>query len=157
MSLGINVSDLLGESLSNKAFFNKHSVLGETVTGTVVDAEVRQSRDYDDNKLEFWDDGSPRLQLVVNIQTELRDEPTEDGEEDDGMRSVYVKWWGIQRKALLTAVKKAGLSDLAEGDTFTASFVATEPNQDRKKSDTKIYEFEVKPAGPVAKANAKAA
>lgn len=157
MALGINVSDLLSESLSNKAFFNKDSQIGETVTGTVIDAEVRQSRDFDDNKLEFWDDNSPRLQLVVNIQTELRDAPGEDGEEDTGVRSIYIKWWGVQRRALLTAIKKAGINDLTEGDTFTASFVGEEPGQDRKKSPTKLYEFEVKAAGPVAKANARSA
>lgn len=157
MSLGINVSDLLSESLSNKAFFNKDSVIGDTVTGTVLDSEVRQSRDFDDNKLEFWDDGSPQLQLVINIQTDIRDAPGEDGEEDDGIRSVYVKWWGSQRKALLTAIKKSGVKDLAEGDVFTASFVGEGEQPDRKKSKPKLYEYDVKPAGPVAKANAKAA
>jgi len=152
MSLGINVQDLLSESLSNKAFFNKNSVIGDTVTGTVLDSEVRQSRDFDDNKLEFWDDNSPRLQLVVNIQTDLAED-----EDDDGVRSVYIKWWGAQRKALLTAVKEAGINDLAAGDTFTASYIGDGEQTDRKKSAPKLYAYAIKTAGPIAKANAKAA
>lgn len=152
MSLGINVSDLLSESLSNKAFFNKDSQIGDTVTGTVLDSEVRQSRDFDTNKLELWDDGSPRLQLVVNIQTDLAED-----EDDDGVRSVYVKWWGASRKALLTAVKEAGVNDLAPGDVFTASYVGDGEQPDRKKSAPKLYEYGIKAGGPIAKATAKAA
>lgn len=152
MSLGINVTDLLSESLSNKAFFNKDSKVGDTVSGTVLDSEVRQSRDFDDNKLEFWDDNSPRLQLVINVQTDIHDD-----EDDDGVRSVYVKWWGSQRKALLTAVKDAGINDLAPGDTFTASYIGDGEQTDRKKSAPKLYAYGIKPAGPIAKASAKAA
>jgi hypothetical protein len=152
MSLGINVQDLLSESLSNKAFFNKNSAIGDTVTGAILDSEVRQSRDFDDNKLEFWDDNSPRLQMVINIQTDLAED-----EDDDGVRSVYVKWWGSQRKALLTAVKEAGINDLAPGDTFTASYIGDGEQTDRKKSAPKLYAYGIKPAGPIAKANSKAA
>jgi hypothetical protein len=152
MSLGINVQDLLSESLSNKAFFNKNSAVGDTVTGTILDSEVRQSRDFDDNKLEFWDDNSPRLQMVINIQTDIRED-----EDDDGVRSVYVKWWGAQRKALLTAVKEAGINDLAPGDQFTASYIGDGEQTDRKKSAPKLYAYGIKPAGPIAKANSKAA
>lgn len=152
MSLGINVSDLLGESLSNRAFFNKESQVGDTVTGTILDSEVRQSRDFDDNKLEFWDDGSPRLQLVINIQTDIRDD-----EDDEGIRSIYVKWHGASRKALLTAVKDGGVQDLVPGDTFTASYIGDGDQPDKKKSKPKLYAYGIAPAGTIAKANAKAA
>ena len=152
MSLGTLVSDLLSESLSNKAFFNKDSVVGDTVSGVIIDSEVRQSRDFDDNKLEFWDDGSPRLQLVINVQTDIRDDA-----DDEGIRSVYVKWWGSQRKALLTAAKDAGVNDLAPGDTFTASYTGDGEQTDRKKSAPKLYAYGITPAGPIAKATAKAA
>lgn len=152
MTLGINVADLLSESLSNKAFFNKDSKVGDTVTGTILDSEVRQSRDFDDNKLEFWDDGSPRLQLVINVQTDIR-----EGEEDEGIRSIYVKWHGASRKALLTAVKDAGVSDLIPGDKFIASYIGDGEQPDRKKSAPKLYAYGIEAAGTIAKANSKAA
>lgn len=154
MSLGIAVKDLLAESLSNRAFFNKESVIGDTVTGTIIDSEVRQSRDFDDNKLEFWDDGSPVLQLVVNIQTDLN-EPLEEGAEDDGVRSVYVKWYGAQRKALLTAVKESGIEDLDPGAQFTASYIGDGEQPDKKKSKPKLYAYGVKAPGTLARAAAR--
>ena len=150
MTLGINVADLLSESLSNKAFFNKDSVIGDTVTGDILDSEVRQSRDFDDNKLEFWDDGSPRLQLVVNVQTDIRDD-----EDDEGIRSIYIKWHGASRKALLTAVKESGLSDLIPGSRFTASYTGVGEQTDRKKSPPKLYAYGLAPAGTIAQAAAK--
>lgn len=152
MSLGIAVADLLSESLSNRAFFNKNSVVGDTVTGQILDAEVRQSRDFDDNKLEFWDDNSPVLQLVINIQT---DEEPQDAD-DDGVRSIYVKWWGASRKALLKAVKDAGATDLEAGATFTASYIGDGEQPDKKKSAPKLYAYGYQAPGVIAQAAARA-
>jgi hypothetical protein len=137
MSLGISTADLLSESLSNRSFFSGESVIGDTITGTVVDYEARQTRDFDDNKLEFWDDGSPRLQLVINIQTDL---PAVDAD-DEGIRSIYVKWWGQSRKAFLTAVKEAGVTDLAAGGTLTASYIGDGEKVDKKKNAPKLYAY----------------
>jgi hypothetical protein len=150
MTLAISTADLLSESLSNKAFFNKDSVIGDTVTGTIIDSEVRQSRNFDDNKLEFWDDESPRLQIVVNLQTDLADDA-----DDDGVRSVYVKWWGSSRKAFLTAVKEAGATDIEPGGTLTASYTGDGDQPDRKKSAPKLYAFGYKVPGTLAQAAAK--
>lgn len=153
MSLNISTADLLGESLSNKAFFNKHSQIGETVTGTVIDHEVRQSRNFDDNKLEYWDDESPRLQIVVNIQTELRDAEVEEGE-DDGVRSIYIKWWGASRKAMLKAIKDADAGDLAAGGILTAAYIGDGEQPDKKKSAPKLYAYGYTAPGAIATAMA---
>lgn len=151
MSLG-TVSELLSETLSSRSFFNKQSVIGDTVTGVITDSEVRQSRDFDDNSLETWDDGSPVQQLVINIQTDLN-EPTEEYPEDDGMRTVYIRWYGAQRKALLKAAKDAGVTDLFAGDQFTASFTGLGEQKDKKKNPPKLYAFGIKPAGAIGKAS----
>lgn len=146
MSLGISTADLLSESLSTKAYFNGDSVIGDTITGAVTDFEVRQTRNFDDNKLEFWDDGSPRVQLVINIQTDL---PPADAD-DEGVRAVYVKWWGQSRKAFLTAIKDAGVSDLAAGGTLTASYIGDGEKVDKKKNPPKLYAYGYQTPGPVA-------
>lgn len=143
-------ADLFSESLANKAFFTGDSVIGETVTGVVLDAEPRQVRDYDDNTLQFWDDGSPQLQLVINIQTDL-----EEDKDDDGTRSVYVKWWGTSRRNILKAVKASGAPDLLEGGTFTAAYIGDGEQKDRKKSAPKIYDYSYVAPGAVAKAEKK--
>jgi hypothetical protein len=150
LALGVSVADLLSESLSTPSFFNKDSTIGDTVSGAIVSAEVRQARDFDNNEPEFWKDGAPVLQLVVAVQT---DEAIDA--DDDGIRSVYIKWYGASRKALLTAVKDAGLTDLNEGDQFTASYIGDGEQPDKKKAKPKLYAYGVKAAGPLAQAAAR--
>jgi hypothetical protein len=124
---------------SAPSFFNKDSKPGDTVTGHITDVQVRQARDPQTNKLRTWENGDPTLQVVVTIQTDL--DPVD--ENDDGARSIFIKWWGVQRKALLAALKAAGQEDLSDGQEFTATFVSTEKATGRAMSDTKIYEYTI--------------
>lgn len=134
-----SLADLIAQSgASAPAFFTKTSTVGETVTGRVVSVNVRQVNDFVTNKPATWDDGSPRLQVHVTIQTEMH-----DNKDDDGKRSVYVKWWTHQRRAFLEAVAAAGIQDLEPDDIFTAAYVGTEPSDRKGFDDTKIFEYEI--------------
>ena len=59
---------------------------GDTVTGKIVSADVRQQTDMDSGEPLFWPDGKPRNQLVLALQTS-----EQDSDEDDGRRSVYIR------------------------------------------------------------------
>lgn len=142
-------ADLLSENLSAKAAFNKDSKIGDTVTGTVLSFEVRQTRDYDTNELETWDDGSPCRQIVVNVQTDIFED-----EDDNGERSIYVKWWGTSRRAFLRAIKEAGAKDLEEGGTLTASYIGDGEQANKRLAAPKLYSFEYRRPGVVAQAEA---
>lgn len=76
--------------------------MGDSVTGEIMHMEKRQQTDLQTGQLAFWDDGNPKMMLVVKLQTDLRDD-----EDDDGERSVYL------RGGNPTAVKGEGTSSLA--------------------------------------------
>lgn len=81
----------------------KFEELGTTRKGVITNVESVQQRDYDNDELLFWDDGQPRMQVVVTMATDDRDPDVED---DDGIRKLYIK--GQMTKAVRDACRKAG-------------------------------------------------
>jgi len=59
----------------------KFETVGDTTKGQVVSAESRQQTDYTSGEPLTWDDGNPRMQLVITLATDERDpdDPTDDG------------------------------------------------------------------------------
>jgi len=129
-------------STNAPGYFSKNSQPGDTLSGTVVDAVVRQTRDFRTGEAERWDDGNPKQQVVVKVQTDLRDDA-----DDDGVRALYIKTWGTQREALTTAIREAGAKTaseaLAPGSTITATFTGTRPSQVPGGSDEKLYVYRI--------------
>jgi hypothetical protein len=123
-------------------FFNKNSPVGATIAGTVVESSPVQARDYEDNSLKFWDDGSPQMQLVITIQTTLRDPFIDD---DDGKRRVYVKWWGNEKANLVSAIQKTGDKFLRDGAHLSVTFTGLGEQKDRKLNPPKEYSFNYTP------------
>lgn len=123
-------------------YFNKDSQPGDTLTGTVVDAVVRQTRDFRTGEAERWDDGNPKQQVVVKVQTDLRDDA-----DDDGVRALYIKTWGTQKEALVNAIRDAGAKTateaLAPGAGIVATFTGTRPSQVPGGSDEKLYAYRI--------------
>lgn len=143
MSNTFNFLDELG-SEGIRGFFNKDSQIGDSVTGTILDAFQRQTTDYVSKKPEFWDDGNPKIQVIIKIKTGL----CEDAD-DNGERAIYVKTWGAQWAALKDAVRATGATRTSEavrvGATFTATLTGTQPSK-AGLSPTKIYEYRIIPA-----------
>lgn len=120
----------------------KLSEIGDILRGKIIKAELRQAKD-DDGKPDTWDDGNPKQQIVVIIQTDLDEGPDDEGREDDGKRAVYVKWWGDQRKALLAAIRKAEVDDLYPGADFAVKLVDFGEKVKKTWSPPKILAFKV--------------
>lgn len=78
---------------------------------------VQQQRDPADNKPKFWNDGNPMMQLVVTVQTVLRDPSIPD---DDGRRRIFVK--GQMKHAVQDAVKLAGAPGLEVGGYLAVTY-----------------------------------
>jgi hypothetical protein len=129
-----------------KSAFGKDSPIGAKISGSVVDATVRQINDYVSGTPKTWDNGDPQNQVVVRIKTEQRDDT-----DDDGIRGVYIKTWGSQKDALMAAVKAAGgtkASDVIKpGAIFTATYTGTEPSS--LGSPAKVYAYNINPNGAV--------
>ncbi|QFG09452.1 hypothetical protein I5H08_gp035 [Mycobacterium phage Yuna] len=140
----------LGGGGPASAKFKSH---GDTVGGPIaVEPEQRQQTDMKTNEGLTWRDGSPRMQLVVTVQTDLIDPEIED---DDGLRRLFVK--GEMRKAVQKAVITAGARGLDVGGELYLTYVGDgekQGNLSAPKLYTAVYK---KPANPNAAAPAQAA
>lgn len=110
--------DIFNSTGGTRSAFNKDSQPGATVTGTLAsDPDVRQATDFQTKQPAFFlKSGKPKFEVVFDLQTDLREDP-----DDDGRRSVWVHWWGVQRDALTEAFKQFGRKP-HKGDTMTVTF-----------------------------------
>lgn len=105
--------------LSSRAPGAKFPKIGAQAGGTVTDdAEWAQQRDYESSSPMFWDDGNPRMQLVITVDTGVTD-PTDP--DDLGDRTIYVK--GQMMAALKQALRRARAKWVLAGDTIQVTFV----------------------------------
>jgi hypothetical protein len=117
-----DVNDFLFQG-GAKAFQFNH--VGDSVEGRVVSAEMRQQTSIEGQKL-TWDNGDPRMQLVITLKTSLHDK-----EDDDGLRTIYAKGgrYDVQtgegssmRDAIADAVTVMKEKRLEEGDELVVAF-----------------------------------
>ena len=111
----------------------KFDTVGDTITGRVVKTQVSQQTKMGDGTPLTWDNGDPRMQLVVTLQTALREEA-----DDDGLRNVYVK--GSKKAgsrslhdAVRAAVEGSGAKGLEPGGTLTVC------SKDLRHADARRY------------------
>ena len=57
------------DSQSGKSAFTKDSMPGTRVTGVIENVTANQVRDFQTKQPAFWNDSSPRLQVLVTIDT----------------------------------------------------------------------------------------
>lgn len=116
MTLSAEQQFLLGGGGAPSAF-TKNDPIGTKVGGPIVEQpELRQQTDFDTEAPLVWDDGRPRMQLVVTVQTSLRDPSRDD---DDGRRRFYIK--GNLQGVVRDAVRSAKASGLEVGGTLTVT------------------------------------
>ncbi|MFG2618049.1 hypothetical protein ACGFXC_10515 [Streptomyces sp. NPDC048507] len=138
-----NADDFLMEGgVGSAKFLN----VGDDISGTISEKPfVQQQRDFDTEKPAFWDDGTPKKQVVVTLQTDLRDPADPD---DDGRRRLYLR--ANMKKAVQQAVKAAGAKGLAEGGTLSVRYTGDGPKTNPKYNAPKLYEAKyTPPAAPV--------
>lgn len=138
----------LAEALKGGGKYLKWEQPGTAYTGTIADVALRQARKYESTELDFWDDGTPKMQVVLTLDTDYRDPEVED---DDGSRQLTINLWSGQKKALMQACKAAGVSEPQKGMTFTAMHVSGVGNA----KSPRVFEY-VLAAGPTSVAAALA-
>lgn len=87
--------------------------VGSTFKGRFLSADERQATDYVSGTPKTWDDGTPVLEYVMEFQTDLN-----EGDGDDGRRTIYAGKASRLFKAMSEAVKAAGLR-WADGPLLT--------------------------------------
>lgn len=129
-------NDLLAGGGKSAKFPN----IGDTVEGTIVDFTTSQQTDIDGTP-KTWDDGSPRWQIVLTMQTTEREDDA-----DDGLRKLYAK--GNLLTELKAAVKASG-EKLAVGGVVKARYDA-DGEAKRGYSPPKLFKVKYTPPAPRA-------
>lgn len=111
----------IADALASGGTYLKWEHPGTTYTGIITDVTMRQSRKYESTELDTWDDGTPKMQVVLTIATDYRDQAQQD---DDGTRMISINLWSGQKKALVAACKAAGVGEPQVGQRFTATHVS---------------------------------
>jgi hypothetical protein len=115
----------------------------DVVVGTVVSATVAQQTDLDTGTPLTWADGSPRRQLIITLQTDLR-----SGDDDDGVRAIYAKGGkydvetgeGTSMKdALARAVREGGGNGIEPGDKLAVAHTGLGVRKNRGFNPPKLY------------------
>lgn len=151
MGIDSSVGDFLKGGGARAFPFDKR---GDTVEGEIVSAKLRQQTSLDTGKPMTWDNGEPRMMLVVVLATSLRDDA-----EDDGERSIYFRGGNYQVKdgkgassltALRDAIKRTGAKDMEEGGWLSCTYSGDGPSK-KGFNAPKLYTCEYKPpAGRVS-------
>lgn len=127
----------------------KFETIGTTVSGQIcAQPEVTQQSDLDTGKPLFWDDGRPRMQLVVTVQTDQRDPEITD---DDGKRKFYIR--AKLQDAVRAAVRASQAKGLEVGGTLAITYVADGEQKKRGYNPPKLYSATYAPPA-AAQANA---
>ena len=114
------------------ASFKSH---GDLVQGEIIRTEMRQQTEFGSSTPLTWDDGKPRMQIVVTLQT-----PDEDEDGDDGVRGVYIKVPSQMLQAVRDAVRGAGADGLEDGGILSIKYVSDRKSPTNPKFTQKIYE-----------------
>lgn len=131
---------LVGSSIPSLSF--KDAVVGDSYNGVITDLRTVQVRNYEDpTKLEFWDDGKPKLQIEVTLATDYADASDPD---DDGSRRVFL--FGQKLRAAQDEMRKKGIKKLEIGSKFTITLSGTKPSTNKRYNDVKLYSISIDPA-----------
>lgn len=89
----------------------KDNPVGYTAVGTITDPpKAEQMKKYQSEELDFWPSGDPKMQIIVTIQTDLRD-PADP--HDDGRRRLHIP--PRMMTPVREAVRRAGAPGLEVG------------------------------------------
>jgi len=90
---------------------------GDSVGGLITEEpRETQQTNIENGDLLFWSDGSKRMQLLVTVQTDQRD----DSEDDDGRRRLFVR--GQMRTAIQRAVNATDAKGLDVGGALVVTY-----------------------------------
>jgi hypothetical protein len=113
----------------------KFDTVGASVTGIVKSApRERQQTKYGTQEPDFWPNGDPKMQILVDLQTEQRVDASDDGE-----RTLYVASKNMKR-AIGEAIRAANASDIAPGGVLTVTYVGNDPASKNPANPAKLYQ-----------------
>lgn len=136
----VDTSGFFGGAATISFDDRKGYVRGTRRGGQIIGKKITQQRKMGTNELMTWNDGSPRLQMEVTLQTAERADPT-----DNGQRRLFIK--GDLPRAVRVAYEKVGAKDIAEGGWLYVAWVDEKPAKQAGYNPQKVFEAIYAPPG----------
>jgi len=138
--------DPFAQSPKRPSISFRDASIGTVISGKVVEApKLVQARDFESGEPAFWDDGNPKMTVVVGLEV--------NGEE----RNL----WAPKPSALFTAIgeaQQAAGKRLDVGDILHVKFVEERPNEKNPRlNPQKIYAAKIEAGDVFAQAAPQAA
>ena len=137
--MSMNLEELGGESTSWSP-----EEIGDKISGTILSIKRKQQTDFSTNEPLTWSNGDPRMQTLVELQTDER-----LNDDDDGVRTLWLKGGknfepGTGKgqsgeEALKTAVKETGSKTIDEGATLQVVMTGLAKPTTRGYQPAKLY------------------
>lgn len=148
----INAAFMGGEKTRSASFNGPFPLTWEGYI--VAPMEQMQQRDYyEPDKLLWWDEAEtrPKMQFVIKIQTDVRED-----DDDDGVRALYIKF--NSHKAVKDAIRAAGAPGPEVGGYLALTYYDNAPpppgQKKHKGQPPKLYRAEYTRPDPQAAVNA---
>ena len=149
--MGISLNELGG---GGKAWTPE---IGDKIAGTIVSVKRVQQTDFQTGAPLTWSNGDPRLQTVIELQTDIQ-----DGPDDDGIRTLWLKGGKNYEAAngsghsgevaLAMAAKDAGAQAIEEGAKLQFACTGIAKVTQRGFQPAKLYQ--AKYTAPVSSVSA---
>ena len=94
----------LDTAASSRGKWYGFAEVGDIFKGTFINASERQATDYVTGAPKTWDGGEPMIEFVLEFQTDLRDDDS-----DDGKRTLFAGKSSRLFKSMQEALRAAGL------------------------------------------------
>lgn len=141
----MSIKDEIAAAKSAPAFFSKNSKKDDRVDLRITSISMRQTRD-EKNKPESWEDGTPKRQVVVTGDNLNAGVEGTKGHEQPAF-TVYIKWWGAQRKNFAAACETAEMDEPLVGDILSVTYLGEgEKPANKMLSAEKLYQYELSKA-----------
>lgn len=144
MSDSDGVRDLLDGGPGKPSWGGKGTPIGAKIVGVPSEMVSTQQRNMEGDPL-FFEDGKPRMQLVITLKTSMRDEKIED---DDGERRIFAKGGAAPSKgkkglpmlnALRLAQKEAGSKIEVGGGVLELEYMGEDEPAKKGQNGTKLW------------------
>lgn len=130
--------DDMFDEVSRPSISFKDKPFGFFYEGPVIDAPKKiQSRDFETGNLAYWDDGQPKMSVVIGIKVTACPDPEQVGQE----RSVWVAK-GSNMYSAVAAAQRAGGGNVRKGGILRVTFKSERPNEKNPKLNA-IKEYDV--------------
>lgn len=118
----------------------KGYVKGTPRGGQIIDKKITNQTKLGTNEIIKWENGDPRKQMELTLQTAERADP-----QDDGRRRMFIK--GDLPRATKAAMKPHGVNDVEIGGWFYAAWVSEKPASRPGYNDAKVFNAVYAPPG----------